>query len=108
MIELKSGTLIVDVTTDEYYAVLDAAIRQLASTHVGRALSLFLEVTPFGSTIAISRRTYAPARLLLFPREPSWSEARPMNTTPCWTRLEHRSHQPIVKTKAIVLQGSTD
>ena len=41
MIELKPGTVNVDVGTDEYYAVLDAATRQLASSHVGRALGLF-------------------------------------------------------------------
>lgn len=41
MLELKPGTVNVDVGTDEYYAVLDAAARQLASSHVGRALGLF-------------------------------------------------------------------
>ena len=41
MLELKPGTVNVDVGTDEYYAVLDAATRQLASSHVGHALSLF-------------------------------------------------------------------
>lgn len=41
MLELKPGTVNVDVGTDEYYAVLDAAARQLASSHMGRALSLF-------------------------------------------------------------------
>jgi len=41
MLELKPGTVNVDVGTDEYYAVLDAATRQLASSHVGRALGLF-------------------------------------------------------------------
>jgi 6,7-dimethyl-8-ribityllumazine synthase len=41
MLELKPGTVNVDVGTDEYYVVLDAATRQLASSHVGRALGLF-------------------------------------------------------------------
>ena len=41
ILELKSGTLNVDVGTDEYYAVLDGTTRQLASSHVGRALGLF-------------------------------------------------------------------
>ena len=41
MLELKPGTVNVDAGTDEYYAVLDAATRQLASSHVGRALGLF-------------------------------------------------------------------
>jgi 6,7-dimethyl-8-ribityllumazine synthase len=41
MLELKPGTVNVDVGTDEYYAVLDATTRQLASSHVGRALGLF-------------------------------------------------------------------
>src|ERR1700675_836548 len=41
MLELKPGTMNVDVGTDEYYAVLDATTRQLASSHVGRALGLF-------------------------------------------------------------------
>ena len=41
MLELKPGTVNVEVGTDEYYAVLDAATRQLASSHVGRALGLF-------------------------------------------------------------------
>jgi 6,7-dimethyl-8-ribityllumazine synthase len=41
MLELKPGTVNVDVGTDEYYAVLDASTRQLASSHVGRALGLF-------------------------------------------------------------------
>jgi 6,7-dimethyl-8-ribityllumazine synthase len=41
MFELKPGTVNVDVGTDEYYAVLDATTRQLASSHVGRALGLF-------------------------------------------------------------------
>ena len=41
MLELKPGTLNVDVGTDEYYAVLDFAMRQLASSHMGRALSIF-------------------------------------------------------------------
>ena len=41
MLELKPGTVNVDVATDEYYAVLDAAARQLASSHMGRAISLF-------------------------------------------------------------------
>ena len=40
-VELNSGTVNVNATTDEYYAVLDPANRQLASSHVGRALSLF-------------------------------------------------------------------
>src|ERR1700756_5621888 len=31
----------VDVGTDEYYAVLDTSTRQLASSHMGRALGLF-------------------------------------------------------------------
>jgi 6,7-dimethyl-8-ribityllumazine synthase len=39
--ELKPGTVNMDVGTDEYYQVLDAAARQLASSHVGRALGLF-------------------------------------------------------------------
>jgi 6,7-dimethyl-8-ribityllumazine synthase len=41
MVELKPGTVNVDVGTDEYYAVLDATSRQLASSHVRRALGLF-------------------------------------------------------------------
>jgi 6,7-dimethyl-8-ribityllumazine synthase len=41
MLELKPGIVNVDVGTDEYYAVLDGATRQLASSHVGRALGLF-------------------------------------------------------------------
>ena len=41
VLELKPGTVNVDVGTDEYYAVLDASARQLASSHVGRALGLF-------------------------------------------------------------------
>src|SRR6202162_5328910 len=41
MLELKPGTVNVDVGTDEYYVVLDATTRQLASSHVGRALGLF-------------------------------------------------------------------
>ncbi len=41
MLELKPGMVNVDVGTDEYYVVLDAATRQLASSHVGRALGLF-------------------------------------------------------------------
>jgi 6,7-dimethyl-8-ribityllumazine synthase len=41
MLELKPGTVNVDVGTDEYYAVLDTSTRQLASSHVGRALGLF-------------------------------------------------------------------
>ena len=41
LLELKPGTLNVDVGTDEYYAVLDVTTRQLASSHVGRALGLF-------------------------------------------------------------------
>ena len=41
MLELKPGTVNVDVGTDEYYAVLDATTRQLASSHVRRALGLF-------------------------------------------------------------------
>jgi len=41
MFELKPGTVNVDVGTDEYYAVLDATTRQLASSHMGRALGLF-------------------------------------------------------------------
>jgi len=40
ILELKPGTVNVDVGTDEYYAVLNAATRQLASSHVGRALGL--------------------------------------------------------------------
>jgi 6,7-dimethyl-8-ribityllumazine synthase len=40
-LELETGTLNVDVGTDEYYAVLDGTARQLASSHVGRALGLF-------------------------------------------------------------------
>ena len=41
MLELKPGTLNVDAGTDEYYAALDAATRQLASSHMGRAVSVF-------------------------------------------------------------------
>jgi hypothetical protein len=41
LLELKPGTLNVDVGTDEYYAVLDGTTRQLASSHVGRALGVF-------------------------------------------------------------------
>jgi 6,7-dimethyl-8-ribityllumazine synthase len=41
LLELKPGTLSVDVGTDEYYAVLDGTTRQLASSHVGRALGVF-------------------------------------------------------------------
>jgi 6,7-dimethyl-8-ribityllumazine synthase len=41
LLELKPGTLNVDVGTDEYYAVLDGGTRQLASSHVGRALGVF-------------------------------------------------------------------
>jgi len=41
LLELKPGTLNVDVGTDEYYAVLDGATRQLASSHVGQALGVF-------------------------------------------------------------------
>jgi len=41
MLELKPGTVNVEAGTDEYYAVLDAATRQLALSHVGRALGLF-------------------------------------------------------------------
>jgi 6,7-dimethyl-8-ribityllumazine synthase len=41
MLELKPGAVNVDAGTDEYYAVLDATTRQLASSHVGRALGLF-------------------------------------------------------------------
>lgn len=41
MLELKPGTVNVDVGTDEYYAVLDATTRQLASSHMGLARSLF-------------------------------------------------------------------
>ena len=41
MLQLKPGTVILDVGTDEYYAVLDRTTRQLASSHVGRALGLF-------------------------------------------------------------------
>ncbi len=41
MLELKTGTVNVDVGTDEYYAILDTSSRQLASSHVGRALGLF-------------------------------------------------------------------
>src|SRR6266849_3227139 len=40
-LELKPGALNVEAGTDEYYAVLDAATRQLASSHLGRAISLF-------------------------------------------------------------------
>lgn len=40
-LELKPGTVNVDAGTDEYYAVLDAATRQVASSHVGRPLALF-------------------------------------------------------------------
>lgn len=40
-VELKTGTMNVDAGTDEYYAVLDAGTRQLASSHVGRSLGLF-------------------------------------------------------------------
>ncbi len=41
MLELKPGTVNVDVGTDEYYAILDSTSRQLASSHVGRRLGLF-------------------------------------------------------------------
>jgi hypothetical protein len=41
VLELKPGTVNVDAGTDEYYAVLDAATKQLASSHGGRALGLF-------------------------------------------------------------------
>ena len=40
-LELKPGTVNVEAGTDEYYAVLDAATKQLASSHLGRAISLF-------------------------------------------------------------------
>lgn len=40
-LQLKPGTVNVDVGTDEYYSVLDASARQLASSHVGRALAFF-------------------------------------------------------------------
>jgi hypothetical protein len=36
-----TGAVLVSGKTDEYYAVLDQAARQLASAHVGSALSLF-------------------------------------------------------------------
>jgi hypothetical protein len=39
--ELKSGTVNVEAGTDEYFAILDAANQQLASSHLGRAVSLF-------------------------------------------------------------------
>jgi len=41
VLELKPGTVNVDVGTDEYYAILDASAQQLASSHVGRAVGLF-------------------------------------------------------------------
>lgn len=41
MLELNTGTVNVDVGTDEYYAVLDSSTRQLTSSHMGRALGLF-------------------------------------------------------------------
>lgn len=40
-LELKPGTVKVDVGTDEYYAILDSTSRQIASSHVGRPLGLF-------------------------------------------------------------------
>ncbi len=39
--ELKSGTVNVQADTDEYYYVFDSGARQLASSHVGRPISLF-------------------------------------------------------------------
>jgi 6,7-dimethyl-8-ribityllumazine synthase len=39
--ELKPGTVDVEASTDEYYYVFDAGARQLASSHVGKALGLF-------------------------------------------------------------------
>jgi hypothetical protein len=40
-LELNPGTVNVETGTDEYYSVLDATARQLASSHVGRGLGLF-------------------------------------------------------------------
>lgn len=40
-VELNPGSVNVNAHTDEYYAVLDPANRQLASSHVGRALGFF-------------------------------------------------------------------
>jgi len=39
--ELKPGTVNVDVSTDESYSIFDAGAKELAGSHVGRALSLF-------------------------------------------------------------------
>ena len=39
--ELKPGTVNVEVSTDESYAIFDTGAKQLASGHVGRALGLF-------------------------------------------------------------------
>jgi len=38
---LKSGTVNVEAPTDEYFYVFDTASKQLASSHVGRAIALF-------------------------------------------------------------------
>lgn len=39
--ELKPGTVNVDVSTDESYYIFDSGAKQLAGSHVGRALGLF-------------------------------------------------------------------
>ncbi len=39
--ELKPGTVNVEAGTDEYYYVFDSGAKQLASSHVGKALGLF-------------------------------------------------------------------
>ena len=38
--EVKTGAVVLQGTTDEYYAIIDSAGTQLASAHLGRALSL--------------------------------------------------------------------
>ncbi|PYX90056.1 MAG: hypothetical protein DMG68_03115 [Acidobacteria bacterium] len=38
--EVKTGTVVLQGSTDEYYAIVDSAGDQLASTHLGRTLSL--------------------------------------------------------------------
>jgi len=71
-VELKSGSMNVDVGTDEYYAVLDAGARQLASSHVGRALGLFpgsyavrINNTEGRADVRASEITNVPAGVLL-------------------------------------------
>jgi hypothetical protein len=39
--ELKPGTVNVEAGTDEYYYVFDSGLKQLASSHLGKALGLF-------------------------------------------------------------------